>query len=50
MIIAKMIQNQAVSTDTIEHSGAVVFVPLEKFRKSLRTVQQTLCGAASVGA
>jgi hypothetical protein len=49
MIIAKMTQNQAVSTDTTEESRAVVLVPPDKFKTPLLAVLQTLCGAASVG-
>jgi hypothetical protein len=49
MIIAKMTQNQAVSTDTTEECGAVVSVPPNTLKKSLRAVWETLCGAASDG-
>jgi hypothetical protein len=50
MIIAKMTQNQALSTDKTEEGGAVMFVPRNELKKSWRAMRETLGGAASVSA
>jgi hypothetical protein len=44
-----MILKQVVWTDTTEECGAVVSVPPNTLKKSLRAVRETLCGAASDG-
>jgi hypothetical protein len=49
MIIAKMTLKQVVWSGTTEECGAVVSVPPNTLKKSLRAVRETLCGAASDG-